>query len=1765
MPPPSHLQLAAAVLVFHRPSRVLPMHDARRSQPGLVTTDSLAYQHSTSWICFPSCTLSNTTPLKAYRWPTLESGPPKAQPEAHFLFFDILRTQNPENCRGASQKIDISGRNTPYGIALGPFAFASKRASRCSRLNKSLAIFANHFSSVAHDEMIPCLFLDEDQDYYLHDDDFDRLSPLTNITVAELLAFDVAPADSSLHVELSKDEPTQYSNLPYPTLQTRDAFLATDALINARKQGYRSLAVGSTCLPLGADRLWSEYDRAKDVQSWALRAQRWMDKIIVINEIDRNRIAVARRILNGLQWQEQDGLLPLPLLASGTSLVYLLRFLSQQLAYSRLYPGHDWLGEAAVNLSIESVLRAGRVQNPDFETSYGLIPSTVISLVMARPPDSDPHSVFKACFFGPPNQYRNLIELGDCMRNTPTSKSIWFLPLCSDSHWVLARINMHKRTWSVINSLSATPITAATRTAVLTLFKFLKLDIKNEFPHTPKAEQQEDSYSCGPATINAVETEVLGIGSFNAARAHMSRLRQFCRLSSLVGAVEDPKEIESIVATGAKSKAKSGRGSAAGTLSSKSTSAESGKAATIKPTNQRVASSSKNPPTSRLQTTFTKVSKPTKARELTPEEHTTWARDHPPLFRRFAEKVEDLCPGSNVDVNNPKYVRCGRCYVLVPMAALLCKARFQLHLGNKKCVNLQPISNFFRPIASGATATSPSLGPCPGLTSETAMHYLSSTAAQGGGAPPRRTLCLRLYPKIGKRPMTELERKEVDKLEANEWKWRNDHRAPRIISVNCRKYSARDSINKDGPSLPCEECARLPKDSSCRAALRRQYAAGATRKYTNKKYVAGDTLLSAIYRRHHGLEEILDDNGQGTVYLRFAQGVASGEFDGANILEGLVKAATVKHDRMVKGKSMRGFVRSEALRDFEQAMALASPMALRVLQATIGASTSRKLQMRLGLDKSNMDRVCAKLEADGLTFNLHVDDTKCRSRMRTTPYYSEDLSLERELRTKGIFRHELIGSIGPPRIYETPGELPDMFSGPDPPVAGTKIRAYMIAPNDVGSPAQVFAAFVIGETTNAEDATKQLHSVIQELIKRCVAHLLVSISADGAASEGVLQCNVAVLLRDQGGAVAQTGSRNASSYTLPSPDPDGVFPEITISTVNVAGTPIVFCRDEKHLAKCLRNAIDSGARLLFGGLGCIAYQDMLTILGGLELRRTLSRRDVTKNSTPMRSYISSYVASYTMPSRTGRFSPLNVSGCCSLSVIRSRRGMTLSEVAPDLALTRSSPKKRLMGSGRWLTQRLLSSATTEIFGRRNRSFPGGMAQKWWSTSSGVYARLIRQATGKVTALLELMRKFKTEAAGSRQGYHHTYNDLDDLDLVAMRTYPSDGDISLTSFAAANTARELLSGLRMWEPVQRIASNRRNQGPQPGILEDVLAHGTTVQGSSERLGLQVMHHHPTKEDQGLLRTELLDSALDGMRHSTCQGVVKLDPNEREAVDRAIRSLAALDFDVEAALLDVQIAYDEADRQAEERYVLETIEKANSSLRPIPTHLKLPPLVDARDTSFSLNWASLIAHRAAHECSHLRAVLLKGRPMELSDTSRGEAGLEISNTEQGRSAVHSRVLKGLVQSMGPSRFEDIAGTARSFRWTGGGQVARALTTNEIQKNAYIEDGRIQEKLPERDKQYEALAQRYPHFGSLDGAVTAATPLEIGSLICFGLKRGMHSLSCDQTAYGEEALSIGIGTFDNKPLQPRHARLVGSTLKCRRTGASPHQENMLFHTPH
>ncbi|SCZ88037.1 BZ3501_MvSof-1269-A2-R1_Chr10-2g02406 [Microbotryum saponariae] len=43
MPPLSHQQLAAAVLMFHRPFRTSPIHDAHRLQPGTYSRSPVPF------------------------------------------------------------------------------------------------------------------------------------------------------------------------------------------------------------------------------------------------------------------------------------------------------------------------------------------------------------------------------------------------------------------------------------------------------------------------------------------------------------------------------------------------------------------------------------------------------------------------------------------------------------------------------------------------------------------------------------------------------------------------------------------------------------------------------------------------------------------------------------------------------------------------------------------------------------------------------------------------------------------------------------------------------------------------------------------------------------------------------------------------------------------------------------------------------------------------------------------------------------------------------------------------------------------------------------------------------------------------------------------------------------------------------------------------------------------------------------------------------------------------------------------------------------------------------------------------------------------------------------------------------------------------------------------------------------------------------------------------------------------------------------------
>ncbi|SGZ28005.1 BQ5605_C026g10247 [Microbotryum silenes-dioicae] len=234
-----------------------------------------------------------------------------------------------------------------------------------------------------------------------------------------------------------------------------------------------------------------------------------------------------------------------------------------------------------------------------------------------------------------------------------------------------------------------------------------------------------------------------------------------------------------------------------------------------------------------------------------------------------------------------------------------------------------------------------------------------------------------------------------------------------------------------------------------------------------------------------------------------------------------------------------------------------------------------------------------------------------------------------------------------------------------------------------------------------------------------------------------------------------------------------------------------------------------------------------------------------------------------------------------------------------------------------------------------------------------------------------------------------------------------------------------------------------------------------------------------------------------------GLVVLDPKERK--------------------LAIQQAYDEVDAQAEERFLLDAIETANESLPGRAQILRLPSLLRHDTRQLALDPKSLIEHRRAHQCAHLRAVLLKGRHGTTTSTSQvSDPTSKAKLSEHGE--MHSSVLRGFVRSMGAARLETVSGVARSLRWTEQGTFSRFSTANETDNIGYIEDGRKEVRMQLRARQYMVFA-KIPTFGSIEGNVTSAMPLKIGSLVCFGLKRGIIPGSCDASNIGEEQLSIGL----------------------------------------
>ncbi|KDE02636.1 hypothetical protein MVLG_06822 [Microbotryum lychnidis-dioicae p1A1 Lamole] len=201
-----------------------------------------------------------------------------------------------------------------------------------------------------------------------------------------------------------------------------------------------------------------------------------------------------------------------------------------------------------------------------------------------------------------------------------------------------------------------------------------------------------------------------------------------------------------------------------------------------------------------------------------------------------------------------------------------------------------------------------------------------------------------------------------------------------------------------------------------------------------------------------------------------------------------------------------------------------------------------------------------------------MDDTKLRPR---SVYVDGQV---------GPQSYELAGTEGNPIPYDTSEALQALFGGADPPVAGTKIRVYMVVPNQLGTRARLFAAFVIGDKVDTSASVAQMVDIL-ETIERCkLSDMLASISADGAATEGVIQREVAAIFE-------RKSSNQQAAWKIPPPSlSSSVFSPVEISSFWIGTTPTAMGRDPKHVGKNLLNSSNSGGRAIIGGTGCVGIK-----------------------------------------------------------------------------------------------------------------------------------------------------------------------------------------------------------------------------------------------------------------------------------------------------------------------------------------------------------------------------------------------------------------------------------------------------------------------------------------------------------------------------------------------------------------------------------------------
>ncbi|KIY68019.1 hypothetical protein CYLTODRAFT_395984 [Cylindrobasidium torrendii FP15055 ss-10] len=480
--------------------------------------------------------------------------------------------------------------------------------------------------------------------------------------------------------------------------------------------------------------------------------------------------------------------------------------------------------------------------------------------------------------------------------------------------------------------------------------------------------------------------------------------------------------------------------------------------------------------------------------------------------------------------------------------------------------------------------------PCPGIGATNAANiitYLRRTSSRGGGAPSIHVLARELYPKkLFWRKLNRLEKKAVRDAQLHRQRWRNEHEEGRVFSTSCSKITT--VLGEDNQRRACHACNDLLKMHAFCTALRKPQPLKENLKYTNK--VFHSRILGGQYASVLGLSELIQEDAQGSPFLRFSVGALNGKFDNKKVFLGLVQAMVERVERDERGVGTQNFSYAPAFDEFVSILATHSPRALKFFhehfqartESSIRSERSKKPKMPPTICEDTFNRVKERLDTIEYTgpVALACDDTKLLSGLRL--YWDS---------SQGA--HYLVGGTNGPVLVPDPSMVPELMQDDAIP-KGTKVRVWTLQVPLPKMVPIVVAAVAIGNNCTAQQLLPPLLEIVYGLLDHNID--IVSYTCDGAATEQDLQRRFV------------DKADRVEVITIPSPTPN--HPNIDITIAFFKGHPIAILQDSKHLAKTFRNNLFSGARLLVFGNHTAHFFHLMKVVS--HSASPLYQRDVFK-------------------------------------------------------------------------------------------------------------------------------------------------------------------------------------------------------------------------------------------------------------------------------------------------------------------------------------------------------------------------------------------------------------------------------------------------------------------------------------------------------------------------------------------------------------------------